>query len=198
MVVELKKTPLMLFSKSLANIAVVQLIAKDLDGVDVKKRNIKRRFLYQSYIVYLVACWQEFIRTLAHDSFDALNSIYPLSESQQTECEELLNAINRFNTPLTYHIDKLIQKATGIERISSHWHWKNMTNDLAKQRLAELLNIRHEIAHSGYSGKPLSFDGNLEHMDFLYNLGSIMNNVIGKHIKETTGQNHYSIEPLRD
>jgi hypothetical protein len=197
MVVELKKTPLMLFSKSLANIAVVQLIAKDLDSADVKKRNTKQRFLYQGYIVYLVASWQAFIQTLAQDSFDSLNDIYPLSESQQKESEELSNAINRFNTPLTYHIDKLIQKATGIERISSHWHWNKMTNDLAKQRLAELLNIRHEIAHAGYSKSRLSFDGNLEHMDFLYNLGSIMNNVIGNHIKVKTGQDRYPITLLR-
>lgn len=198
MIIKIVKSPLRLFSKSLANTAVVQLIEKDLDSAVVKKKNTQTQFLYQTYIVFLVAAWQDFIQALAGDAFEELHPFVPYSEAEQVAYEELLNAINRFNTPLTYHIDKLIQKATGIERISSHWHWKNMTNELARQRLAELLNIRHEIVHTGRSDQPPSFEINFEYTDFVYNLGCILNNVIVRHIKETTGRDSYSIESLKE
>ena len=76
--IRLTKTPAMLFSKKLNNIAIIQLIEKDLDklcsieGDDIKYNNAKKNYLYQSYVVHLMAGWQEFHKSLVLYAFSAL------------------------------------------------------------------------------------------------------------------------------
>lgn len=188
----LEYTPVKHFSKRLAEISHVQSITKDLENKEVRKLTTKIKFLHASYIIFLVALWQSFWKRLAKESFEFLincNSHPELDENLLTEFE---NTLNRFNTPDPKNIDKLIKSATGIAKISDDWKVEKLSNDATKERLRDLLKIRHKIAHTGSSSVPLNYDENYEHMNFLFVLANISSDVIEKHVKELTGKSLFS------
>lgn len=184
-IIILPKTPLQLFSKSLAHIALVQTITKDLDTHDVNRKNRKKGLLYRSYIVYLVAAYQSFIEDLAFEAFDFLENNRPSDKTRAN-----LGKKTRHN-PKTRSINESIQYATGIETISNCWQWSNMSIAEAMKKLDDLVQIRNDIAHAMYSSEPLNYESNFEHMEFLYNLACLTQNEIGRHVEAETGQNLY-------
>ncbi|HEX8138337.1 MAG TPA: HEPN domain-containing protein [Pyrinomonadaceae bacterium] len=191
-------TPLDHFSKALGEIALVNIIAKDLKRHDVIKADKKIGYLYRSYIVYLVAVWQTFLIELARASLEALiakdaNSI--LHEQLRSNLERQIK--NHFKSPDTQNIDALVEFVTGIKKISNRWEWKGISNEIVKQRHAELLKLRNEIAHTAYSNQDLSVDTNYDYMKFLFNIGCILNNVIGEYIKRETGKEEFLRRELK-
>jgi hypothetical protein len=183
-----KYTPLKHFSKRLAEISQVQDITKDLEKQEVRKLSTKMKFLHASYTIFLIALWQAFWVTLSREAFEFLITSNPDSAFRENLRTEFENTLKRFNTPDAEGVDKLIKAATGISKLSNYWVADGLSNEATKQRLKEILNIRHKIAHTGYSSTPLSYDGNYEHMNFLYSLAGLSSDLIGKHVEELTGK----------
>lgn len=52
-----------------------------------------------------------------------------------------------FNTPSSGNIDRLFAELVGLTSISSEWFWPSMTNERAKSKLEELIDLRGSIAH---------------------------------------------------
>jgi hypothetical protein len=98
--------------------------------------------------------------------------------------------LKRFNTPNTQNIDALIEAATGVAKVSDNWHWAGVSNENAKGKLAEILKIRHEIAHTASTSKLLTLEGNSEYAEFLVRLADILNRVIDDHIKVELGRRY--------
>ena len=190
-IIILSKTPLQLFSKSLANIALIQVMTKDLDMHDVNRKNRKKSLLYRSYVVYLVAAYQSFIEDLALEAFDFLEENKPSTRTRKD-----LKWKIRAN-PKTKKINEIIKYATGIKGVSNCWHWTNISNSEAVKKLDDLVQIRNGIAHAMYSSEPLSYENNFEHMEFLYNLACLTQNRVGEHILLETGQNLYPEVPCK-
>jgi hypothetical protein len=173
-----RRTPAQQFSKNLTHIRFIHLIANDLDAIETRRKENKKSYLFQSYIINLVALWQTFLEDLAKESFEKMIVVEPNASFHEVLQRNFKQLLKRFNTPKTQNIDELIEGATGIKNISNNWHWDGMSNENAKQLLDEILSIRHEIAHKGYSKKSLSVKGNYEYMKFLLELADILNAVV--------------------
>jgi hypothetical protein len=186
-----QRTPAELFSKRLTHIRFIQAIASDLDTNDVTRKEGKKKYLYESYIVYLIANWQTFIEHLAEKAFTQLVEIESSHMLRGVLRNNFYQALKKFNTPKTETIDSLIEAATGISKVSSNWYWDGMSNKKAKGKLAEILEIRHEIAHTASTKKVLTLEGNFEYMEFLMRLADSLNKVIDEHI-EAELRNHSS------
>jgi len=184
---KLKRAPLHVFDKRLKSISAVQRIAEDIDRLEVSSADLKKHYLHQSYIIYLVASWQIFIEYLASDCFDEIMSFrdtWPFRDKLKSDFDK---ARKRFNTPNTGNIDALIEAATGKKKIIDKCKWPNFSNEKVKNRLSQILSIRHEVAHKTKSVKRLSTDINWNHAKFLYNCACVLNNVLTDYIKEITG-----------
>ena len=178
-----KRTSAELFSKRLTHIRFIQAIAGDLDKHDVARKESKKKYLYESYIVYLIANWQTFIEQLAEEAFTRLIEIESSHLLRGSLRNNFYQTLKKFNTPRTDTIDSLIEAATGISKISNNWYWGGMPNKKAKRKLEQILEIRHEIAHTAATKKALTLEGNIGYMEFLVKLANILNEVIDNHIE---------------
>ena len=181
-------TPLKHFSKRLAEISQVQGITKDLENQDVRKLSTKIKFLHASYTIFLVALWQAFWVKLSKEAFEFLIHSNPHPTFDENLRAQFENTLKRFNTPNAENIDNLIKAATGINKLSNDWIVEGLSNKAIKQRLKNILEIRHKIAHTGYSSTPLSYAESYDHMNFLFLLAEVSSGIIEKHVEALTGK----------
>src|SRR4051812_118036 len=104
------KTPAQKLSKRLVSIKFSQLIIEDLvrDG-NVKKLELKKGYLLNSYIVNLVASWQTFIEDLLQF---AVNDIVAQTSNEILKTiikNNLEEKTKKFNTPDVKNIDALFK-----------------------------------------------------------------------------------------
>ncbi len=166
----------MLFSKKIKNIAIIQLIEKDLDklysfeGGDIKNNNTKKNYLYQSYVVHLMAGWQEFHKNLIEYAFSALEKKSGSNSMSEIARWRINDLLKKFNTPNTENVNNLYKNSFGISNVSQSWIFENVNNKAAIELLNKVLLARHQIAHKGVSIDQLSYNVNFENMEIIYRM----------------------------
>ncbi|MGP6442079.1 hypothetical protein ACTZGI_04920 [Rahnella aceris] len=176
MKLRLTKTPAMLFSKKLANISIIQLIEKDLDrlgsldGDAVKKITAKKNYLYQSYIVHLVAGWQEFNVELVEYSFSILEKKSGSSDMNEIARRRIDDLLKKFNTPSEQNVNALYKDAFGVLGVSKSWVFDGINNKTSSNILKNVLTARHQVAHKGVSIGELNYKVNFENMEIIYKI----------------------------
>ncbi|RAR75077.1 hypothetical protein C7420_101693 [Pantoea ananatis] len=174
--IKLTKTPAMIFSRKLVGLALIQRIEKDLEklhsieGYDVSKLPQKKFYLYQAYVVHLLAGWQDFHKELVTYAFAELKKNSENSAINSIAEKRVSELLVSFNTPSTQNIDSLYAKALGVDKVSKAWFFDGVSNEVAKQLLDEVLKSRHQIAHKGFTKQSLTYDSNFEIMEVLYNM----------------------------
>ncbi|EOC1338746.1 hypothetical protein ACI09V_002326 [Cronobacter dublinensis] len=174
--IKLTKSHAQIFSKKLKKLAIIQIIEHDLDNLELKEPdsvysiNQKKEYLYQSYIIHLVASWQEFNKDLVRYCFATLikGSDSPsINSIAQSRIDELLK---QFNTPSAKNVDLLFDKAFGVKKTSKQWTLGTTDSQMALTVLDNILKIRHEIAHTGSASEELSYKKNFEYMEAIYEI----------------------------
>lgn len=56
-----------------------------------------------------------------------------------------------FNTPKSFFVDELFQRALGLKNVSNEWRWKGMSAKKAREKLDKFIELRGSIAHRGKS-----------------------------------------------
>lgn len=180
--INLEKTPLQLFSKRLVHIKHIQFIQDDLDKLDeldsLRKKFEKKNYLNQTYIIHLVSNWQVFIENLVQYAFEKIKK----GNATEIDIDMLSGEIEVFKTPHAGNINKIFENVVGIKSITNNWSWGKMKKYKAKGKLDDILDIRHKIAHTGYSGEHLFIDKNFNYMKHLYNLAYILQYVIDERV----------------
>jgi RiboL-PSP-HEPN len=194
----LKKTPIESFNKELINISIIYTIAGDLDEHSVLRSEKKKDILYRSYIIYLMAAWQTFIKDTAREAFDALVVLEPCTIFHDTLTDTLGGKLKRFSSPKTSNINELIKTATGIPKISTSWNWNGAEDyTFAEKTLDQIWTVRCEIAHAVYASEGVSQQQNLNYMKFLFNLACVINNELASYITEKTGREVFRYRSLK-
>lgn len=166
----------MRFSKRLTRVAIIQRIENDLDKLDsiegfqVNKLEFKKIYLHQSYVIHLVASWQEFIEELVEYSYSALEKGSSNSIMNGIAKRRIDALIGRFNTPNAKNINSIFKDAFGILEVSNSWVFDGFNNQQALNVLNSVLLARHQIAHTGYSENPLDYHVNFENMEVIYKM----------------------------
>lgn len=149
----LEKSPSQIFSKKLAYIRYIQLIIADLwNSWDVNHIGIKVSYLLQSYIVFLVAVWQESIIELIKRTNKKNNK---LSKGK------IENIISSFNTPDIKQINKSFKNAFLIDDITY------VLTDDERKEINQIVNIRHKIVHSKNMNDKITSSNNWKYMNTL-------------------------------
>lgn len=180
MTLNLKKTPLQLFSKKLVKLKYIQHIQYDLKKSDVKKLEYKIKYLNQTYIFHLIANWQDFIETLVEDKFNTIQSSQKVHKLNSVLTNNLENKLKRFNTPNIENIDLLFKDVLGITKITDCFNKNDMTRKFAKKSLDRILKMRHQIAHTGSTNNVINYESNFKDMNFIFQLATLLQEEVDK------------------
>lgn len=185
-VLDLKRTPIQLFSKRLTHIKHSQLIIRDLENIEgISKWEEKRNYLLQSYIMNLVASWQVFIEDLLEYG---LGLVLEKNNLNSTAIEILKSNFElnkkRFNTPNTKNIEQIFKSVLAIEKITDVLSISGMELKEVKEKVNRLLDIRHKIAHTGFPGEALDLESNFDFMEHLMSVGEQIESKVVQDLKE--------------
>jgi hypothetical protein len=178
----LEKTPAQLFRKNLVRIKYIQHIQLDLAKCDAAKLELKIQFLNQSYVLQLIAFWQVFIEELAEFGFRQIEASGSGGCFRDIARRKLDESLKKFNTPNKDNIDKLFKETLDVENVSKFWKSDTLTHETAVSTLATLLTSRHQIAHTGSTLKPLSYETNFEKMEVLMQIAELTENALCNHL----------------
>ncbi len=190
----IKKSPLMKFSRTLVRLKYIQFIQDGLDETSVRKYHLKILYLYQTYILHLVANWQSYIEDTLLDVKEALFEAREPGPYRESINRSFDSALRGFNTPNTQKIDDLFRHTIGLEKISDSWCWEGTSRDKTTRELKDVLDIRHKIAHEGRSGTELGREKNFDYMRNIYSIACCTNNRIIEHFKTEFGIELYWLE----
>ncbi len=175
----LKKTPVQKFSKKLASIKFSQLIVADLEKIEkINKRELKESYLLNSYIINLVSSWQTFIEELLEFAI-----IEVIAKTTDLNIKTIIKNnfdenLKKFNTPNAENIDKIFKSVVGIEKITSLLP----DSSTIRKQIGDILEIRHSIAHKGYSISELSISDNFDKMKVLFKAAEELQNIVQKRL----------------
>jgi len=180
----LYKPPSAVFSRSLVRLKCVQDIQRDLEDLETPKKSLKLSFLNQTYVVHLIAFWQAFNENLLRDAYQSLHASQPDLRIQALLKHSHDRAVARFNSPNRQNIDQLFFEGIGLKKVTSAWSEPDLSSDVATNTLTDLLSVRHEIAHTGKTERPLSYSTNFARMEILVRMSELLE---GRVFHETGG-----------
>jgi hypothetical protein len=105
---------------------------------------------YHSALAAFVAAWDAYINELVRNFFTATaNPLDPKFHAVHAIARDTAErALDRFNTPNSENTRKLLIENTGYDPIAD-WLWsaRSMSGLAVRQRLNEILRVRHSFAH---------------------------------------------------
>lgn len=111
--------------------------------------------------------------------------------------KKMLNKhLSPFNTPRAGNIDALYKSVLGLDDLSSCWHWEEMSNKNAKDKLSDAITLRGAIAHRVQTSEKVTHelaDGYAIHLIYLSVKTS---NAVRNHIHHITGQYPWMVESI--
>ena len=156
---------------------------------------------YHAALTAYVAAWNAYTNNLVREFYnlisDPSNQIFDAVYTIAQQAAE--NALARFNTPNWENTRNIIVQYTGYEPISDWGRSQpNMNLEQVKQRLAEILNVRHSFAHGSdmrayvWTQSPsgrvrLTSKAILETATFFKNLVKVTDRGMKEHIELTYG-----------
>ena len=81
-----------------------------------------------------------------------------------------------FNTPSCDNIDRLYSELVGLTSASNEFYWPGMSNDKARQKLQNLIELRGEIAHRVESSTAVYKKDVEAYQKFIKRLATILHN----------------------
>lgn len=178
----IKKSPLQLFSKQLVHLKYVQHIQDDLNKNDVNKLYTKINYLNQSYIFHLIAYWQVFIESLVKDKFENIKLNSCTNPFDNVLNRHIENKLKIFNTPNSNNIDSLLKDTLGINNVTDCWNTDKFNKVQAIKHLNEILDSRHKIAHTWKTSKELNYESNYEDMNFIFELATLLQKSVDEYL----------------
>ena len=99
----------------------------------------------------------------------------------------LHSQVRFFNTPKAGNIDALFEDLLGLPRISDVWHWHKMTAAKARDRLADYIELRGDIAHRVKTSKSVHKQSVTNYGDFVGRLAAATANATSEHVRSLVG-----------
>jgi hypothetical protein len=98
----------------------------------------------------------------------------------------LIKEIDHFHVPRPENIDELYLKLLGINKITSYWTWKKMSNEDALKKLNKFVDLRGEIAHNVKTTNSIQKKDVDEYRKFLNCVAVILHNKVVHHTESLT------------
>ncbi len=117
----------------------------------------------RAVVVACVSAWESYIEELVRESMVLLRPANLPLGSWPALNATVRGMLGRFNTPNTDQVRQLFSDGIGLADIQLSWTWPGVTHPQARERLQEVMEFRHQIAH-GVNPRPavdLQFARNL-------------------------------------
>lgn len=127
--------------------------AEDLNAAHVRLRtgNPGRQYhlaaLNRAAVVLCVSAWEAYIEELVRESLTAMRPPAPPLATWTALNANARSQLGRFNTPNTEQVRLLISDCIGLQDVHLSWTWARCTAAQASQRLGDVMDLRHRIAH---------------------------------------------------
>ncbi len=134
--------------------------AVDLDNAHLQLRTgtpgrqYRLSALNRSIVVMCVSAWESYIEELVRESLNAIRPPAPPLGVWPALNASARSQIGRFNTPSTDQVRLLLSDSIGLQDVHHSWAWRHCTPAQAAQRLSEVMELRHRIAH-GIHPRPI-------------------------------------------
>ena len=105
---------------------------------------------YHAALAAYVAAWNAYISNLVRDFYDVIaNPLNPKFDAIHALAKDAAgNALTRFNTPNWENARNFLLQYTGYDPLSDWGRSQtNMNLEQVRQRLTEILTVRHSFAH---------------------------------------------------
>lgn len=155
--------------------------------VGVVGRPLRVAALNRAIVVTCASAWEAYIEELIRESLNVLRPAAPPLGLWPALNATVRGQLGRFNTPNTENIRLLISDALGLQDIQTNWAWQNCTSVQAVQRLADVMTLRHQLAH-GVNPRPVvpTYYSN-QLPDFFHRLGRCTDRAIRTHFENVLG-----------
>lgn len=109
--------------------------------------------LNRAAVVMCLSAWEAYIEEIVKESIDLIRPAAPHQTLWQSLNADARAQVGRFNNPNVENVRRLIADTLGLQDVSANWAWQNTTARQARDRLAEAIAIRHQVAH-GVNPRP--------------------------------------------
>ena len=161
----------------------------------------ERQVYYHAALAAYVAAWNAYISNWVHDFYDVIaDPLNPKFDAIHTFAKHTAeNALTRFNTPNWENTRNIFLQYTGYDPLNNWGRFQiNMNLEQVRQRLTEILTVRHSFAHGSdmraynWTESPsgrirLTSKAIQETETFFKNLVKVTDNGMKAHIESTYG-----------
>jgi hypothetical protein len=143
--------------------------------------------LNRAIVVMCVSAWESYVEELMRNALTSLRPGAPPLGVWSVHNASMQGQLGRFHTPNTENVRLLVSDVIGLADVDNSWAWQNCTSAQARQRLADALRLRHQIAH-GVNPRPnvLTFYAT-QLPDFFLRLGRCTDNAVRNHLVNAHG-----------
>jgi hypothetical protein len=143
--------------------------------------------LNRAALVMSVSAWESYIEELVKEAVQALRPAAPPLGTWPALQSTVLGLLDRFNNPNPSNVEQLIRNCLGLEDVHLSWRWQNYTSRQTVQRLTEVMNYRHQIAH-GVNPRPIIYYGYSSRLRLFFNrLARCTDNAVRNHLVRVLG-----------
>lgn len=174
-------------------LAVLLRDAEELEAGHKRLRtgNVGRQWglgaLNRGVVVLSVSAWEAYVEELVKEAVEKMRPQAPPMGVWPALNATARSQVGRFNNPNPDNVRGLFAEALGLPDITLGWHWKGVDNIRARDRLAEALRYRHEIAH-GVNPRPTIHNQYANRLPgFFRRLGRCTDASVGSHLSGVLG-----------
>jgi RiboL-PSP-HEPN len=139
--------------------------------IGIPGRSARVAALNRAVVVMCVSAWESYVEELVREALESLRPPVPPLGLWPALNATVRGQLGRFNTPNTENIRMLVSDAVGLQNIQNSWVWQNCTSAQAVQRLADVMTLRHEIAHGAHPRRSVATFYASQLSDFFRRLG---------------------------
>ncbi len=108
----------------------------------------------RSVVIGCVSAWEAYIESLVLESIQLLRPLGAPLGHWPVHNAFVRGQVGRFHNPNMENIRVLLSDSLGLQNVQHSWNWQNSLAEQTIQRLAAVLNLRHQIAH-GVNPRPI-------------------------------------------
>lgn len=146
--------------------------------------------LNRAAVVVCVSAWEAYVEQLVRESIQILCPPAPPQGVWQALNAFVENLLARFNTPNRENVRALLQQSLGLPDIHLAWAWRNCPSPQTVDRLAEVMRLRHEIAHGVNPRPSIHHDYSSRLRDFFRRLARCTDAAVRNHLIHAHGIAH--------
>jgi len=169
------------------------LDAEELDDAHARLKTGRRGRQYglmalnRATVVICVSAWESYVEELVRESMATMRPAAGPLGPWPAHRASVLGHLGRFNNPNAENVRVLLSDAIGLADVHRSWRWSRTEPAQAVRRLAEVMKLRHEIAH-GVSPRPVVYNQySTELPDFFRRLARATDRAVRDHLVGTLG-----------